>query len=179
MSNKSWLFWVITLAILALIFCASLLFLAPDTQVAANTMAETGDHLLKVLVKIVLIIIFTLIFSSLYFKFILHTPLVALRDKLRESNNDSHAYIIGGIIGSLVVVFTKAGGANLHQYLYQLGTRATAGYFVAIVITLAVTRVFGIRSVHEFRSYINRPNNDSYAILVLIILIASLFVAMS
>lgn len=181
MSNnkKSWPFWVIVIIALASIFCVGLFLVAPDFQVSINTLTETGNHLLKVLVKIILVFIFTLLIGSLYFKFILGIHFSSLKEKLKENHNDSHAIIISGIAISLAIAFLMAGGDNLRQYLYQLCTKGAIGYFTATIITLVMTRLAGVKSVGEFRNWINTSNNDSHAILISSILVASLLISMS
>ncbi|MDD4937627.1 MAG: hypothetical protein PHX34_01195 [Candidatus Shapirobacteria bacterium] len=181
MSNnkKSWPFWVIMFIALVSIFCVGLFLVAPDSQVISNTITETGDHLLKVLIKIVMVIIFTLALGSLYFRFILGIPFSSLKEKLKESHNDSHTIIISGIAISLAIAFLMAGGINLRQYLYQICTKGIIGYLVAIIITLIMTRMAGVKSVGEFRDLVNTPSNDSHAILISSILTASLLISMS
>lgn len=179
MRKNIWIFLCLELAFLTVVFIIGLVFLAPDAAVVGQTFVGIGQYLSELAVKTSLAIVLTLIQSSLFLKFCLNIPLSDLKQRFQISRNDSHAYFIVGIAGSVVASLILARGVNIHQYLYCLCTKMPVGYFISVIITAAVARSFGVKSTSEFRQWVDQEDNDSYAILISGILVLSMVLAMA
>lgn len=173
------LFLAIEFAFLALVFAAGLFFVAPNNQVINNTLGGIGRYLVEVGVKFGLVTIIAFVQAYFIFTNVLGTPLCQLRGKFEKSRNDSHAYIVVGILGSAAAALTMAGGANLAQYAYQTCTRVAIGYAIATLGVILAARFFGVKTMDQFRDWIDMEDNDSYAILVAGIMVISMVLAMS
>ncbi len=172
-------FLVAEFVFLVLVFAGGLAFLAPSIQVINNTLDGIGHYLFEVGIKFVLVIAITLVQAYVVFTHVLDTPLTELRQKFNKSRNDSHAYVLVGIIGGAVVALTMARGVNLNQYVYQLCTRAAVGYGIATIAAGLTAGCFGVKSMDDFRDWIDTEDNDSYAILLSGVLVLSMVLAMS
>jgi hypothetical protein len=178
MRKSVWSFLLCELLFLVLLFAVGLILLAPNITVIDNTFVGIGNYLPKIGIVFVLAVVLTLIQSFLFLKLCLGIPVSGIKKRFEESHNDSHAYLIGGIAASVAVALVFSSGVNLHQYLYSLCIKAPVGYLFAVLATTVVARIFGVKSMQEFRNWINTPDNDSYAILVSVIMVVSMILAM-
>ncbi len=173
------MFLPIEFSFLMILFAAGLFFIAPNREVIDNTMGGVSQYLAEVGIKFGLATIIAFIQAYVVFTHILDTPLKLLRGKFEKSRNDSHAYILVGVIGSVTIALAMAGGANIAQYIYQLCTRVAIGYAITTIGTVLVARFFGVKSMDQFRDWIDTEDNDSFAILVVGVMIFSMVLAMS
>ena len=179
MNKKIWNFITWEATFLALLFAVGLFFLAPNTTVVDQTFVSIGGYFLELAIKTVLAIAITLTQSFIFLRYCLDIRVLRLKDRFQASNNDSHAFLIIGIAASVVTALFSVKGANLHQYLYNLCIKMPIGYLVSVVITIVVSRLFGVKNIERFRAWIDTKDNDSYAILVAGILVLSMILAMS
>jgi hypothetical protein len=177
--TNSYFIWEVV--ILAVMFIVGMVAVAPNTEVAGKTLTGIwGNYLPELAFKLTFVVVFSIIQSWLFFRFVLQVhSLGELKEKFRASHNDSHAWLLLGIAGSAVAIFTMSGGFNAHQYLYCFLTKGPIGYVIAFGLTAIISRIFGVKSMADFKSWVETEDNDSYSILVVGILILSMVLAMS
>lgn len=179
MRKSFWSFLIWDFVFLAVMFSFGMLVLAPNAAIATETFTGIGGYLLKTTIKVVLAVILAIIQSLFLLKLGLGFSASAIKKQFQEEHNDSMAYLIVGLAGSAVIAIALATGSNIHQYLYVFCTKVPVGYLIASIITTIITRISGVKSIQEFRSWIDAKSNDSHAILVAGILVMSMFLAMN
>lgn len=169
-------FLLMMAGLLVVMFGTSLL-LAPDA-----VKASLGSYLLEFVVEFAVKIAITfglgMLLAWVVFFNVLDTPLEDLRRKFEESHNDSHAIMLGGILGACAIMLIGAGGQSLREYLFAVLMQGSLAMAVATIMTICVARLFGVRSMDQFRDWIQTEDNDSYAVIVVAIWLASLALAM-
>ena len=178
MVKKTWFFFLVEATFLALLFSVGLFLLAPNIAVVDQTFVSIGGYFFELAIKTVLTIIITLIMWLLFFKIGLGS-FRSLKDYFVLSNNDSHSYLFIGIAATVVVALFSVKGVNIHQYLYNLCIKMPIGYLISTVITVIFARLFGIKTIEGFRSWMDAKYNDSYAIVIAGIFVLSMLLAMS
>lgn len=176
---KGWVFLIVEFFILGCLFFIALRFVAPNIQVSSNTLNSVGEYLTKTGVKFFLAVVISFLEIWVVFKHVLDTKLSELKVKLKEHHNDSYAYIIFGLVTSVVVMLAAVGDATPQYFLYQILTRGTVGFAIATVFTVIFAKVFGMKNMDEFRYWINEKDNNSYAIIVAGISIVSMVLSMN
>ena len=171
-------FLVLWFVILAFIFGIGTVFIPPSGVVVARTFGKLEGYAGELAIKFLIVSLIALFQTYLLFTHVLDAPLSRLKERFARSHNDSHAYLLVGIVGAGIAAVTMSNGASLAEYFYQLCTRAAIGYAVATILTIFLARLFGVRSMDEFRDWIDAEDNDSYAILVSGTMIGSMALAM-
>ena len=161
-----------------MLFTVGLFFLAPNTTVIDQTFVSIGGFFFEVAIKTVLAVILFLVMWFLFFKIGLRSSR-SLKDYFVSNNNDSHVWLFIGIAATVVIAVLSVKGINIQQYLYNLCIKMPVGYFISTIITLVVARLSGLKTIENFRIWMDAKDNDSFAILVVGILVLSMFLTMS
>lgn len=178
MSKKTWLFFLVEFIFLALLFSVGLFILAPNAKVVDQTFVSIGGYFCELGIKAVLAIVISLVMSLIFFKICLK-PSGSLKDYFISENNDSHAFLIVGIVASVIIALFSVKGISFHQYLYNLCIKMPIGYLISTIVAVVFARLFGVKNMEDFRNWMETKNNDSYAIIVSGILVLSMILTMS
>jgi hypothetical protein len=178
MRKSTWVSIIGEFIFLASLFAIAIFVLAPNVTIIDKTFVGISHYLPKVAIMFILAVGLTLIQSFLFLKLCLGIRASEIKKRFEESHNDSHAYLIGGVAISVVIALAMSNGANLPQYLYNLCTKAPVGFILSVLFTTLFARIFGVKSMQAFHNWIDTPDNDSYAILVSVIMVASMILAM-
>ncbi len=173
---KGWMFVLVVTLVLAAVFVSGLLFVAPNVEVQQETLGSVDTYLVVKLVELALIAIISFFLVWVFFSAVLDTPLRNLKKKFREGGNDSHAIITVGIILSVAWMVASSGGQSLWQHLYHICTRGSLAYAISVFVTVIMARIWGVKTMDQFRDHVESIYNDSYSILVAAVLVISMIV---
>ena len=186
------MFFTIKFIGMALIFAVGQYFLSSNAaQVNKSLEFYFGSSLWSELINKILIVgIYTAVMTFILFTQVLDTPLwrtkrtpkdaLTFGEQIRLPHNGSYMILFVGILLSGVAFIAMLRGANFHDFMYAVTTRGALGELIGDLLTILVTRfIFKVKSLDEFKGWVNEKFNDDHAELVRGLKLASLIIALS
>lgn len=176
-SGKLYVF--LTFVAMLLVFGAAQFFLAPSADVVNTSVGKIWGWIVEYGVRLGIVGLIVLVKAYLVFTHVLDTPFSLLGSKFRKPRNDSHAIVLVGLITEAVLLVIMVSASGFDQFLYFIMTRGALGEIVGTMATLVIARIFGVRSMDDFRDEVEKEDNDTFATLVVGVKIATFALALA
>jgi hypothetical protein len=166
-------------------------FSSSASQVTRNLQFLLGTSLWSEFsVKLLVVGVYTLVMCYLLFVHVLDTPLwrtrntpkevITFPEQIKMAHNGSYTILFVGILLSGVAFVVMLRGANFQAFMYAVLTRGAIGELFGDLLTILVTRfIFKVKSLDEFKTWVNEKYNDDHAELVRGLKLAVLLIALS
>lgn len=141
--------------------------------------ADLADYLLVTTVKTAASMIIAFLLNSVFFSYVFGMNWAEILGKARETNNQSHIVVFGANIVVATIMVAATPFTNLTQFIQFLLLKGTIGLALGTLLTFGAIRLFGIKSIREFREMVERPNNDNHAWIALFVMACSMVIAMT
>lgn len=111
---------------------------------------------------------------------VLDEQVTTIKSRLSNPENDSYAIVISTLLFVLPgIIAVLAGGNTLQSFLFACFTKGGMGIFAGIILCGAISWIFGVRSLDEFKQWVKTPRNNGYVILIGVSFIVTVAVALA